>query len=441
MEPREKRGNPLLGLVMQEIRKENRVTQAQIADATGSKIDTVRLYERGQSSPDILWMQRWADRVKPNPVQRNRLNEVWLGITTEPIWTQERLFLEELAKPSIIFGGFDLHTKLVPTSLWNESLEENIYFDDPEEDNRLGGKRIRLDWTDARLPENLLFQLFDEMKIEIEKYESLNARSDLSRKQYQDIKFVYGKITEERSNPYPRPVAIPEIIDTDYGRLFRILLGEGHYGIALVEEKKLALSSALEARTKHILHSLALRVAYLYKEKRTDEIYTMEFQQRKQGPNATWPLAWDCGGAGYFDPDMHLDVKYDPTRISPCNGAADEIAKELGVPIRTLGFRDRFGFFGLANDQPTGHVILIGYCRGGHVPAPDRPKTAYVNDYGRCRLTPKDIVDFIIEKRKWVPAALLTSILTLEAVGRYQREQIEEEFSRLVGQPIDLRPE
>ena len=68
--------------------------------------------------------------------------------------------------------------------------------------------------------------------------------------------------------------------------------------MSLAEERKLPLPSVLENRTKHVLLSLALRVAYVFKQQREDEYYWMEFHQRQEGPNATWPLAWDVGAAG-----------------------------------------------------------------------------------------------------------------------------------------------
>jgi hypothetical protein len=381
--------------------------------------------------------------VQLNAAELRRAGEVFIRPQEEPFETEAQLFLEELAKPSLVFGGFELNTKLIPTFLWDRPLKDNIYHDDPEEVNRPDGRLIRLDWTDARLPEHLLAQLVHEMDVEITKYEDAGAQSDLTKKQYDNIKDTLKRITEGRSNPYPRPIAMPEIIDSDYGRLFRIRLGEGKFGVALVEERKLALNAALEARTKHILHSLALRVAYLYKENPTDNIYMAALQQRKPGPNSSWPLAWDCGGAGYFDPANHVDEQ-DPPRISPCQGAADEIAKELAIPKFELSNRDSFHFFGLANDEPTGHINLIGYCVGGYKPDPNRPKTAYVHDYARCRFTPEDVANFILAKRRWVPAALLTLILTLEAAyeGKihFTRDRIEEAFSRLAGQ-LDLSPE
>ena len=430
--------NPLLAQFLRDTRSARRLRQEDVARAVGSDTDTVGRYERDEESPRIDWLQRWADVMQLTVAERSRLNEVYLRTGKEPFATEERLFLEELSKPSLVFGGVELNTKLVPTRLWDAPLTDNIYRDDPEEENRKDGRRIRLDWTDARLPEDLLVQLILEMKETIDAYERGRGTSTLTRKQYQALDDTYKRITQERSNPYPRPVAVPEIIDGDYGRLFRILLGEGKYGVALVEERKLALPAALEARQKHVLHSLALRVAYLYKVNVRDEIHMMEFQQRQPGPHATWPGAWDVGGAGYFDPENHADPR-DRTRVSPWKGCMDEISKELGIPGGELPHRDRCHFFGLANDQPTGHIILIGYCVGGYAPARNRPRTALVNDYDRCRLTPEDVADLILEKHKWVPAALLTSILTLEAFG-FSRERIETAFARLAGQ-IDLSHE
>jgi transcriptional regulator with XRE-family HTH domain len=428
--------NLLLAQFLRETRNAQRLRQEDVAREIRSDTDTIGRYERAEESPRIDWLQRWADFMRLTAVERRRMDEVYLVKDEEPFATEERLFMEELAKPSLVFGGVELNTKLVPTFLWDAARQEHLYIDDQEEEGRKDGRRIKLEWTNARLPANLLSTIMREMEDEQKKWGE--GKSTLPVKQFQSLDDAYTRIKTRFSNRYCRAIAIPDIVENEKGRLFRIQLGEGTYGVSLAEERKLPLSSVLENRTKHILLSLALRVAYVFKEQRDDAYYWMEFHQRREGTNATWPLAWDVGAAGYFDPDNHTDPD-EPTRVSPWQGCADEIAKELGIPKFALPHRDHYFFFGLANDQPTGHIILIGYCKDGYPPAPNRERMALVRDYDRCRLTPEEVANFLLRKHKWVPAALLTSILTLEAFG-YERGRIEQAFSCLAGQ-LDLSHE
>ena len=81
-----------------------------------------------------------------------------------------------------MFGGVELNTKLVPTFLWNAPRREHLYIDDPEEEGRRDGRRIKLEWTDARLPENLLSNIMREMEDEQKKWR--DGKSSLSVKKF-----------------------------------------------------------------------------------------------------------------------------------------------------------------------------------------------------------------------------------------------------------------
>ena len=123
----------------------------------------------------------------------------------------------------------------------------------------------------------------------------------------------------------------------------------------------------------------------------------------------------------------HRDPE-DKTRLSVWQSSCDEIGKELGIPKEELPHRDSCHFFGFAKDEPTGHLILLGYCTNDYVPTPNRPPKERVQAYGRCELTPEAVASFLAEKRHWVPAAVLTLYLTLEAEG-FKKEDIVRAFS------------
>ena len=48
--------------------------------------------------------------------------------------------------------------------------------------------------------------------------------------------------------------------------------------------------------------------------------------------------------------------------------------------------------------------------------------------YDRCRLEPESVAHFVAEKRYWVPTAVLTLVLTLEAFG-YSLDFIDQVFT------------
>jgi transcriptional regulator with XRE-family HTH domain len=442
-------GDVRLGSRMRQLRQAYSRTQENVARGMHVNPDKLRRFEKGEQMPTHHELQKFgvvlelpnseadelfqlaAHAVRGGSRQASQSAPGFKSGVWQP--DDERRFLDALAAPTLMVGKLDLPSKLLPASLWDVTRQQYLFLDDPEEERGAEGRRIVLEWTNAMLPEDLLTQLVQEIQ---ERLGQFNAGSiSLSAEERQNLQEVYRRLTSEGSNPYPRPVALPEVVQSESGgRTLRILLGQGKFGISLVAEKALELPTALALRSQHILHSLALRVAYVFD--REDE-HWVEFHQREEHGNATWKGAWDVGAAGYVDPLNHRDPR-DESRISPWQGCVDEISKELGIPTYELPHRDHYRFFGLAREKSTGHIILVGYCHGSFIPDPGRKAMALVRAYDRCRLTPEAVADFIRAKRKWVPAALLTLILTLEAF-RFSKARIERAFSSLAGQ-LDFMP-
>lgn len=429
------RFNRLVGNFLRKIRNSRGLSQTEVGKILRSDPDTVGRYENAQSSPTHDWLQRWSHAMELTESEERELKDVAFSSPNRIAELHEREFLNELAKPSLMFGGTDIQTKLVPTFLWDEPRQDHLYIDDPEERLREGGRPIELEWMmDATLREDLLAELMADMQKMKDDYEK--KRSTINHIEYRNMCDVYERISRGHSNPYPRPVTLPELIPNDNARMLRIGIAPSKYGINHIAERHLPLQRARELRERHVLSSLALRVAHVCQT--NDGNRWMECHQRTAGSNATWPLAWDTGAGGYFDPLNHADPE-DPRRISPWKGCVDELQKELNIPDYELAHRDHFFFFGLSHDMPTGTVILCGYCYATYVPNPNRPTTELVQAYDRCLLDPESMADFILRKHKWVPSAILTSILTLEAFG-FERERIEKAYTRLAGQ-IDLSPD
>ena len=320
----------------------------------------------------------------------------------------------------------------MPERLWEVTdRKDYMYTDDPEDSHR-----IHVEWTNASLPDDLLKRLMNE----IEWCQRLIEENKLvlSEEETANLNEVYRRLTSEGSNPYPRLVGLPE--PTTINRTNQILpisLGHGKYGISLITEKNLDLPSAEEFREHHILHSLPVRTAYVY-DVNPGETW-VEFQKRDIQGSATWKDAWDVGAAGYVDPIRHIDP-FNNSRVSLWQTCCDEIEKELNIPRYELPHRDNCHFFGTSLDLPTRHINILGYCHGYHVPNPERKTAPLVSEYGRCRLTPDEVARFIVERYHWVPCAVLTLILTLEAKG-FAKQDIERafrtEFSRRKD-PINL---
>lgn len=339
----------------------------------------------------------------------------------------ERTFLEAVAKPSLRIGGRSIECKLLPASLWTEERRGHLYLDDPEAE-----RRIELRMSDLSLPGNTLDSLVQEIE-EALKLPPASFSHDAAERE--SLSEVHGRLTREGSNAYPRVVALPrlETAPTVPGRpkLLVVFLGPSRYGVALVEERRLTLPTAVRLRSRHLLNSLAVRVAYVYE---AGGSYWVECHQRKGGANATYKDSWDVGAAGYIDPGRHKDP-LDETRISPWQAAAGEIAEELAIAPHHLPHRDHYFFFGMGRNDPTGQLDVLGYCLATNPPDPERPPTARVNEYGRCELNPVSVARFLSEKQRWVPTAVLTLVLTLEALG-CSKDDIDQAFGPWIGDVV-----
>jgi len=332
----------------------------------------------------------------------------------------ERAFLEEVARPSLRIGGRSIECKLLPASLWIEDRRNHLYLDDPEAE-----RRIELRMSDRSLPGNTLDSLVQEIEEALKQHAPDSFPRDATERER--LSEVHDRLTREGSNAYPRVVALPRLETPSAvpGRpeLLVVNLGPSRYGVALVEERRLTLPTAIHLRSRHVLNSLAVRVAYIYQRAGA---YWVECHQRKGGPNATYKDSWDVGAAGYVDPGRHKDP-LDESRISPWQAAGAEIAEELAIPPHQLPHRDHYLFFGMGRNDPTGQLDLLGYCLATNPPDPNRLPTARVSAYDRCELNPMSVARFIMEKQRWVPTAVLTLALTLEAFN-YAKDDIDKAF-------------
>ena len=418
-------GNRELGEGLRKTRKSLGLTQIQMAAKMGMDVKTLRRYELGVTSPTTTWLERWKMEVE---IANPRKDSLWQPESEVKFVTA----LKNAAQSTIKFAGVDLRTSLLPAHLWDvdNNRKDHLYRDDPEDK-----RRIYVEWVGSALPDNLLKRLMEE--IEEQREHLKKGTIALTEEEIANLNEVYRRLTLERSNPYPRLVALPEPITMNSTRVLPIFLGRGKYGISLVVEKNLDLKTASEFRNRYVLHSLPVRVAYVFDDPPGET--WVEFHQRAVEGIATWKGAWDVGAAGYVDPIRHRDPS-SPGRISLWQTACDELEKELNLEGYELPHRDNCHFFGTSQDLPTRHINIIGYCHTHYRPKENRETGALVARYDRCRLNPSDVARLIVEKHHWVPCAILVLILTLEA-NRYSKQEIEtafaKEFSRSTN-PIDL---
>lgn len=147
--------------------------------------------------------------------------------------------------------------------------------------------------------------------------------------------------------------------------------------------------------------------------------------------------AWDVGAAGYIDQEDHIDLEY-PERISPWRASAAEIEQELNIKEWDLQNREHYQFFGVGRNEPTGQLDILGVCQLANEPHPGRAKKPRVLCYDRCLLTPESVANFVLEKKYWVPTALLTLVLVLQA-EKFETSRIEAAFARCAGK-VKLDP-
>jgi predicted nucleotidyltransferase len=359
---------------------------------------------------------------RPSPLWRPPLDHVGQDAGTGN--NSEGDFLTAASRPSLRLGSLDIACKIFPEAQWQSDGLVHVYEDDPEAE-----RQVQVDMLGRRLPDALLDELVTEIENEIKRIDRVGEEFVGERDGYQD---ALGRLTKEGSNAYPRLASLPLIeakLDGDRQlHILRLALAPSRYGIALVEERRLQLPTARELRGQFILNSLAVRIAYLAK---VDDEWWVEFHQRHPERNSTYRGAWDIGAAGYLDEQSHRDPA-DTARVSPWQAARHELAEELAIPIHRLPHRDKFRFFGVGRNDPTGQVDLLGYCEGLYMPSMGRPPAARVLEYGRCRLTPRDVAKFVLDKVHWVPTALLTAALILRHF-RYPKNEIEDAFGAMHG--------
>src|SRR6266568_5657666 len=116
-------------------------------------------------------------------------------------------------------------------------------------------------------------------------------------------------------------------------------------------------------------------------------------------------------------------------RLSPWLAAANELQEELNIRLEYLPHRDQYDFFGVVQNGYTGQLDLLGECKGDFWTDWTTHRPGFkVQKIEACELTPEEIAKFVREKHWWVPTAILTVILVLEA--RYPRHDIEKAFRK-----------
>ena len=330
----------------------------------------------------------------------------------------EGTFIQQLHGTSLTLGRLSIEAKLLPRELWLADRRANRFYDDVDAD-----AQVQLTMFDRPLPGGLLQQLLSELKEIAEK--SPGAREVL-------------EVLNMGSNAYPRLVGVPDLqalsAQDSTAKLLNIPLAPNQYGVALVAERFPDLPSCKKLRESYALNSLAVRVALIFKH---DGQWWMELQQRDSKSNATFKNSWDVSAAGYVDASLHADPE-DESRISPWWACANELQQELKIPMAQLPHRDHYHFFGVGRNDRTGQLDLLAYCDSPEAPDPGRPTSRKVSRYDRISLSPSNVVRALAERRRWIPTAILTIALTLEALG-YSKQEVEREFSALAGQ-LDLTP-
>jgi transcriptional regulator with XRE-family HTH domain len=332
-------------------------------------------------------------------------------------------------QPSLRLGALDLQCKLFPANVWNQSPVQT-YTDDPE-----AKFRVELVSVPNVLPADLLSTLVAELAAILSNPPS-GASIQRSARELDELRETYKRLQDERSNAYPRLAGMPETYREGGESVLRIPIAPSKYGVALIRERHLTLPTAQTLVLRHILNSLAVRVLYIFRDR--DGREWGELQQRQFRENATFAGAWDVSAAGYIDPFRHEDPRV-PGQISPSRACASELEEELRIPLAELPYRDNYYFFGVGRNDTTGQLDILGYCLGDFVPEPARKTSPLVSRYDRCRLDPESVAQCLVEKGRWVPTALLTLVLALEARGKYPRQEIEDSLQSCVGR-LNLQP-
>jgi nucleoside phosphorylase len=325
-------------------------------------------------------------------------------------------------QPGVTLDDLDLHSKFFPEQLWRQDRKKNLYRDFSE-----AKEQIVLAWVDDPITPDLLRQLEQEALTQLREFNSSTNR--LSPDQFKVLKTFTESLN---SAPYPRLVAPPTVHFLEKSGLRRTFLqvpiAESYYGFTLIKEGKIDLPIANRLRMSRQLNSLGVRIALTFQHGGQRWV---EFQQRSAA-NYTYKEAWDVTAAGYIDREKHRDPDK-PELISPWIACREEISEEAGLSGAGLQYREDYFFFGIGMNEPTGQLDILGTSEMNIPPDPDRPiSSGKVKRYDRCVLEPFVIARFLESKVYWVPTAVLTLALVLEAHG-FDLQTIKNAFSRLHG--------
>jgi len=308
------------------------------------------------------------------------------------------------------FARIDLKCKMFPNEFWvddwyGQKREESIFRDEGEAQNQ-----IRIMKPDAGPPvsrEQLLREL---------EHVAVESSNDEHRAQAVS---VLKRLTSGQ-NAYPRLAGPIEVKDLEGIRTLLLTVADSTYGLALVAEKNLPIAS-LEKLRQLNLNSLAVRIAYTYRDK--DNRYCL-FQQRRKEENATYEEAWDVAAAGYIDPSRHEQLGH----LSPWLAAARELEEEPRIRREYLPYPDNYEFFGVVRNEDSGQLDILGECKGiFYADWATHEHGLTVERLEACELSSASIAAFIRRKEWWVPTAILTTILVLE--GNFSRTEIEQAFA------------
>lgn len=320
--------------------------------------------------------------------------------------------------PTVKLGGFDLECTLIPGV-------PRRFFDWGEAENS-----VELDlMKDALLPADAVTATIAEID------------ERLTYAQPPDYLAQLAKIRErlKLSARYARLVEPPEVIANPRGgKDVRLRIGEIDYGLGYAWHRRtrVSLDTVGALGMNYSLNLLAIRIAAVYEE---NSRLWVALQQRDPS-NDTYAEAWDVGAAGFVStlgPQIqgnHRDPEKSD-RISLWWATHNEMSEELSLdPAIYLQQREQCEFYGISQIRRVGGFEILGAYYLKQPPDQGRAvrKHGKVCNYDCCPLVPEDVVQCVIKKRYWLPTALLTLKLLLEAKG-FDPLEINRAFSRCEG--------
>ncbi len=332
---------------------------------------------------------------------------------------EEKSFIELIGyTPSIKIGDFDTKCQVFPETAF-KNPNQHIYTDFGVESNN-----------------KLIFHMLeDTATLEASKdfFTTLEKILTENKEYIEYEKFVSAnQNVRDGNNQYPRLIHKPIEIN---GSL-HLILGKNNFFITDLSSRIPAFPNLRSFMQEHIVNSLAVRVCLVFQESNQKII---AFQKRGES-NSTYSEAWDVAAAGYIDPIKHIHNEY--KKLSAYVTARNELVEEQNIEFLDLPNQERFSFFGICRMELTNSFDIIALCEtdqdiGRH--RSPRESVKKVSEFGYCALNPKDVADFIAEKKYWIPGAIISLYMTLRYFG-FSNENILAEFSPIINQ-IRISPD